>query len=153
MSEFKVIETQEQFDAMVKDRLDRERAKTEKEFKDKLLEKENTITSLQSENASMKSTIEDQVNKDEVIKNLESEIENFKLSDLKTKTAIEYGLPYSLSSRLQGTTPEELKADAENLSKYVRQSTTPPLKNLEEGNVDPKTEAYRSFVNNLNKGD
>lgn len=49
--------------------------------------------------------------------------------------ARKYGLPDDLAARLQGSTPEELDADAKALAKYAASTTAPPERL--SGGLDP----------------
>lgn len=62
------------------------------------------------------------------------------LNALKAKVARESGLRYELADRLDGTTEEELRADAQKLAEYT--AVTAPLKNT-EGSADKLTAAMQ----------
>ena len=122
MSEFKAITTQEEFDSMVKERLDRQAKKTaeetEKRFKDWL-----SPDDVKAKTADFEKQIADLTAKLGDSKAAYSKLENEKkaldLVRLKESAARDAGLPFELASRLTGTTADDLKADAEALSKLV----------------------------------
>lgn len=135
MSDFKVIETQEDFDKAIQSRLkqkDRELADKYKDYLspddvtalkadyDKQLEEANKLV----EEANQKlSTF------DETVSNLTQRAETAENKLLKNKVAYENKLPIELSDRLIGSTEEELKADAEKLSGILKPQGhgAPPL--------------------------
>lgn len=135
MSDFKIIETQEDFDKAIQSRLkqkDRELADKYKDYLspddvtalkadyDKQLQDANKLV----EEANIKlSTF------DETVSNLTQRAETAENKLLKNKVAYENKLPIELSDRLIGSTEEELKADAEKLSGILKPQGhgAPPL--------------------------
>ena len=114
MSEFKVIETQEDFDNAVKDRIARAQKSVEEKYKDyESLKQKNTdyekeIANYKSEKATLEKEKE----------SLQKDYDNEKLSNLKIKVAIAEGIPNSLADRLQGNDEDEIKKDAKNFGNY-----------------------------------
>lgn len=150
MTEFKVIETQEQLDAIIKTRLDREKAKYSDY--DTLSEK---IKKLETENTSLKQTITDKETSESTtaskIADLEKDVITWKQKSLKQQIAMKNGLPFDLADRLQGDSEESLNEDAERLASLVNvKNYTQPLAdkepNLEINSVDA---AWRDVVKNL----
>ena len=137
MTEFKVIETQEQLDAIIKSRLDREKAKYSDY--DTLSEK---IKKLETENTSLKQTITDKETSESTTANkiadLEKDVTTWKQKSLKQQIAMKNGLPFDLADRLQGDSEESLNEDAERLASLVKVKTyTQPLAD-KEPNVETK---------------
>ena len=58
MSDFKIIETQEQLDQVIKDRLERERVKLSKEYEGKISGLNDQLKTLTEENSSVKQSLE-----------------------------------------------------------------------------------------------
>ena len=150
MTEFKVIETQEQLDAIIKSRLDREKAKYSDY--DALAEK---IKNLETENTNLKQTITDKETSESMnltrITDLEKDVTAWKNKSLKQQIAMKNGLPFDLADRLQGDTEESLNEDAERLASLVSvKNYTQPLADKEpafkEKGVDS---AWRDVVKNL----
>lgn len=150
MTEFKAIETQEQLDAIIKSRLDREKAKYSDY--DTLAEK---IKKLETENTSLKQTITDKETSESTtaskIADLEKDVTIWKQKSLKQQIAMKNGLPFDLADRLQGDSEESLNEDAERLASLVKVKTyTQPLAdkepNVETNGVDA---AWREVVKNL----
>lgn len=150
MTEFKVIETQEQLDAIIKSRLDREKAKYSDY--DALAEK---IKNLETENTNLKQAITDKETSESMnltrITDLEKDVTAWKNKSLKQQIAMKNGLPFDLADRLQGDTEESLNEDAERLASLVSvKNYTQPLADKEpafkEKGVDS---AWRDVVKNL----
>ena len=150
MTEFKVIETQEQLDAIIKSRLDREKAKYSDY--DTLAEK---IKNLETENTNLKQTITEKETSVSTnltrISELEKDVTSWKQMSLKQQIAMKNGLPFDLADRLQGDSEESLNEDAERLASLVNvKNYTQPLAdkepNFETNSVDA---AWRDVLKNL----
>lgn len=149
MTEFKVIETQEQLDTIIKARLDREKSKYADY--DSLTEK---IKNLETENLNLKDTISAKEESESTnlnrIAELEKSVSGWEAKALKQQVAIKYGLPFDLADRLQGDSEESLNEDAERLASLVNvKNYTQPLADTEPvtgGGVDA---AWRDVVKNL----
>lgn len=149
MTEFKVIETQEQLDKIIAERLKRERSKVEDEYKEKINNYETQIQELKSENAQAKANLEKASEKDSEIEKLEGQIKGYEKSEMQRKIALENKIPYNLASRIQGETEEEMLEDAKSLSKYFeKKEVVPPLKNPEINKS--QSGAYKELLQGLN---
>jgi len=150
MTEFKAIETQEQLDAIIKSRLDREKAKYSDY--DTLSEK---IKKLETENSNLKQTITDKETSVSTnltrISELEKDVTSWKQKSLKQQIAMKNGLPFDLADRLQGDTEESLNEDAERLASLVNvKNYTQPLADKEPNFETKGTDAaWRDVVKNL----
>ena len=137
MSEFKPITTQEEFDAAIKARLSREKEKYVDY--DQL---KSRVEELEKENGDLKSTIE-----------ATNQIAGYETASLRTRVALQHGLPYDLADRLQGTDEESFKADAERLAGFMKPvSKVAPVKSTEPivPKEDDERTMYRNLVQNLN---
>ena len=138
MSEFTPINTQEEFDSMIKDRLARERAKFSdyEDIKSQLAEAQTKI-------ADYEKTIEknqkafDQLSAES--KEKDTKIAGYEADALKTSVAVNKKLPFELRKYLQGTTEEELNASADELLKFGQANPVPPL-----AQPDGKADDYSS---------
>lgn len=150
MAEFKAITTQEEFDAAIGERLKREQATVRKEYEGYLSPEEVAkryagYLSPDDEKAKYKGYLspEEAAKKDAKIKGYETD-------SVKTRIALEKGLPYELASRLSGETEEDIRKDAEGLSRLIGQQKQdpPPLKSseTEKGNNDA---AYKAMLSGL----
>lgn len=157
MPEFKTIETQEELDRIIGERLSRQKEKYAG------LEKlESRVKELETTNAELLATIDSNskllAEKDEFISAKESElaevnqvVEKFKGKQLRTQVALRNGLPYELVDRLQGSDEESLQADAERLSAFIKPKQVAPLKDVEPVIGDERTSAMRQMLQELNK--
>lgn len=123
MSEFKTIETQKELDRIISERLARQknRFKDYDQLKDRVeeLEAENlglnsAVTAFKQESASYSKQIED----------LEEKVASYEQTILRTRIALQNGLPYDLADRLRGNDEAELIADAEWLSGFLNRQST-----------------------------
>lgn len=150
MTEFKVIETQEQLNAIIKARLDREKEKYADY--DQLAEK---IKKLETENTSLKQTITDKETSESTsltrISELEKDVTTWKQKSLKQQIAMKNGLPFDLADRLQGESEESLNEDAERLASLVNvKNYIQPLADKEPNFESKGTDAaWREVVKNL----
>lgn len=139
---FTPIETQEAFDAAIKDRIARAEKTAEARVRAELQEELNKVTSLEGQIAQFTA---DKTAADEKISGLETQLsealeknKGYELDALKLKVASEKGLPLEFRNRLSGDTEEDLAADAESLAKLIRAQNYQglPLANLEPGAGD-----------------
>lgn len=134
MGEFKVINTQEELDALIKDRIDRERKSlSEKYFDYEELKKRNTeyeaqVSKLSEANKAYEAK---KAEYDKQIGELSSKIKGYETDSAKTRIALEVGLPYEMANRLSGSTEEEIRKDAEMLVKFVGKPNTAPSSSSE----------------------
>lgn len=118
MSEFKTIETQEELDSIIKDRLDRNTkkitAEVTKQFEGYISPDEQAKLTKQIETLTAQLT-----EKDTAIADLTAKNTAYETASVKARIAREYGIPAELADRISGTNEDEYKADAENLAKFV----------------------------------
>lgn len=155
MSEFKPIESQEQFDAMIKGRLEQaERSFIEKygnseELKEQLGEKDGKIAELakQLEEATKKM----EGHKAEV-DGLNAKVLKYETDSVKTRIAHEEGVPYEMALRLAGDNEEAIRADAKAIANMLKKaSPAQPSFNPEPAPKDAKTAAWAELSNSLRK--
>lgn len=149
MSEFKPITTQEEFDNAIKERLSREKAKYSDY--DQL---KSRVAELEEENVGLKSTIEatnqSKADADKQLEEMQNQISNYETASLRTRVALQHGLPYDLADRLQGTDEESFKADAERLAGYMKpKESIPPLKTNEPNLGDDKDAALKGMLHKM----
>lgn len=142
MSEFKIIETQEQFDAAISERLKREQETIKKGFEGWLSpEDEAKKYAGYLSPADEKKKYEKYLSPEEAAKK-DAIIQGHERTAVKTRIAHETGLPYEMAARLSGETEEEIRKDAESLSRFVgRQQPAPPLASTERGVPESETRA------------
>lgn len=115
MSEFKIIETQEQFDQAISDRLKRDREVQAKKYEgwispddlqSKVAELNEKIKTLEEAAAASETKLAE---KDAEI----AKSTKYKTDLEKTRIALSVGLPYQLAERLSGEDEESIRKDAE----------------------------------------
>lgn len=150
MSEFTPIETQEQFDEAIKDRLARAEKKWQEKYSGylspedlsgKTQEYEDKITELSN---SLNGANEKATKDSQTIADLEAKIKAHETASVKSRIAHEVGIPYELANKLSGETEEDIRKDAEALKPFVAQKTTAPLRNPEAG--DPGKSTREKFA-------
>ena len=149
MSEFKPITTQEEFDAAIKARLSREKEKYVDY--DQL---KSRVEEWEKENGDLKSTIEatnqSKEDSDKQLEELQSQIAGYETASLRTRVALQYGLPYDLADRLQGTDEDSFKADAERLAGYIKKSQpVAPIRDSEPVLEKTENTLYKNLVQGL----
>lgn len=149
MSEFKPITTQEEFDAAIKERLSREKAKYSDYDQIKSL-----VEELKKENVDLKSTIEanrqSKADSDNQLEEMQKQIAGYETASLRTRVALQHGLPYDLADRLQGTDEESFKADAERLAGFMKKSQPVyPLGTKEPSSINDKDAALKGMLHKM----
>lgn len=134
MSEFKAITTQEEFDKAIQERLNRQKESIERQYADYAdLKAKNA--EMEKELGSLRNTLSEVNEKakgyDKTFAELNAKIAGYETANLKTKIALQHGLPYDFASRLVGEDEKAIRADAESLSKRIKRQTPPPLKSTE----------------------
>ena len=145
--EFTPITSQEALDAVLKDRLNRQKEKHVRELSE-MAEKYKDYDVLRTQNdeysqqiTALNSALEESKQKvagyDSQIAERDARISAYEVSIMKSNIAATYGLAPELAQRLSGNTEEELKEDAEKLSVIVGKShRVAPLADATTTNVD-----------------
>lgn len=150
---FEIIDTQEKLDAVIADRLRRERETIGKKYAD-YDDIKKTNADYEKQIGEMTKAADDAAKKyagyDKQLKELQSKIKGYETSSVKMRIAHEKGIPYELAERLSGETEDDIRKDAESLSKYIGKSKpSAPLKSTENTSSDEKTAALRAFTAKL----
>lgn len=144
---FEPIESQEQLDAIIKDRVERAKKSAIKETEERYTdyeavkkkaeeagqmakEKDNRIKELEKAQADMEKA------KAQELADLQSKISGLEMEAQKIRIANEAGLPLELAGRLTGEDAEALKADAETLKGMMKGKGGAPLGSYEEAPKD-----------------
>lgn len=148
---FTPIETQEQLDALIKERLQRDREAQAKKYEGWISpERLKEITD--AHEAELKKLTDAVAASEQTIAAKDKEIAesaHYRTDLAKTKIALAAGLRIDHADRLRGETEEEWKADAEVLAKdfAATQSHTAPLRNPEAGgNKGGTREQFANFA-------
>ena len=149
MSEFKVIDTQEAFDAAIKDRLDRQKKtitdEVKKQFEGWISPEEAKKTSDQI--AALNGKLSDS---EKTIADLTAKNSAYEISSVKMRIAHETGLPYELADRLSGTTEDDIRKDAETLSQFTSQAQATPKFSGEQLVGNSTEAAFKALSQSLN---
>ncbi len=150
---FEVIQTQEQFDAAIADRLRRERETIGKKYAD-YDDLKKTNADYEKQIGEMTKAADEAAKKyakyDKQLTEMQNKLKGYETNSVKMRIAHETGIPYELAERLSGETEDDIRKDAESLSKYIGKSKSPaPLKSTESSSTDEKTAALRAFTAKL----
>ena len=148
---FTPINTQEELDQVIQARIERERKAVETKYSDYEALKAQ-VTDLTQRLKDEQTRHSDTVKQ---IADLQDAVKGYELEALKTNIAQETGIPFALRGRLQGTTEEEIRKDAETLAGLIGQKDTKPAPpapapklNESVGTPDP----FMEMVKNMNFG-
>ena len=155
MSEFTPIETQEQFDAAVSDRIKRERDTLSKKYENYLSPEQ-----AQQQKSELEGKISDFTNQlsgaNEKIANFEKaiaekdrELQSYKTASLKTKIAHEAGLDYGSVEFLKGDDEESIKQSAEALKSLIGKHQEAPKASTEGSNEKKEDAALKKVIEKL----
>lgn len=160
MGEFKPIETQEQFNAMLKDRLERHEASIRKEYEGYLSHEQvqeqykdydamkSQIESFGKEREQFNSQLEKYKDIDALLVEKDNEISSLRNREMKINVAIKNGMDLKLADRLQGSTVEELQEDFNsNWSSFVRPKVAPSRNG--EHKLSNNESPYQSLLKGL----
>lgn len=158
MSEFKAIETQEQLDAIIKERIARAQETTKKEIEEKysdyesikkqLSEKDTQLTELGNQLTEAKNK-EDGINTK--MQELQTKVQKYESDSAKTRIAQEFGIDSQLANRISGENEEEMRADAKRLKEIIGDTRwrKAPLKSNEPEKEDEKAAAYKKMLTEI----
>ncbi len=152
MGDFKPIETQEELNNIIKDRLDRQ----QKTIESSIMEKYADYDDLKEANSNLQSKLEELQKESEInkktIADLNSKVQTHETNSAKMRIAQEYNIPYELSSRLNGDDEESIRKDAQMLSKLVSKNNKVeiiPLASTEPSTVDIKKSALKKTLQDV----
>lgn len=149
MGDFKPIETQEQLDAVMSDRLKRERETIKKQYEgflspEDVAEKYAGYLSPEDEKKKYKGYL----SPEEVAKK-DAQIKGYETDSAKTRIAHETGLSYEATKFLSGDDEESIRKSAEALKALMGSENIAPLASTESAVGDAKDVAYRNMLKGL----
>ena len=149
MSDFKVIETQEQLEEVLKERLKRERETTEKKYESYLSPEdvEKKYKDHLSPDA-VKEKYKDYLTPEEAAK-LNAKLKGYETDSVKTRIAHEMGLSYDAVGFLSGEDEESIKKSAEKLKGLVGATNIAPLASTEQALENEKDTALKNTLKGL----
>ena len=155
--DFKIIETQEQFDSAIKGRLEREKSKYAEqiaELESKLQKQTDEAQKQISElTQALNTAKEEKTGFDSLMAEKDAKIKEYELHSVKTQIAHELGLSFEAVDFLKGSDENEIRKSAESLKGLVGTKTAPlatetPISNDPDAARD---NALRSVLQNLDK--
>ena len=157
MAEFKAINTQEEFDERIKERIERAEKKAAETFKgwispdDVEALKKAHKGELEKLNAAHADELKKYEGYDEKFATQANEIKELKTAALKTKIATEKKLPIDAVEFLQGEDEETITANAEKLVKLSGSHSVGYTRNTETPQGDSKEQQWRELSRSLAK--
>lgn len=138
---FTPINTQEEFDAAIGERLKRERETLEKKFEgytspDDLAKLKGTYETKVSDLVKSLQEAKTKIDgHDKTVEELNAKIKGYETDSAKTRIALEEGLSYEFAQRLTGNTEEEIRKDAQAFAAIMKkQKGGMPAPSHEGGN-------------------
>ena len=162
MADFTPINTQEEFDRAIQERLGRQRAQIEEQFKDydqikadrdKYAEQITGFETTAKENAGKITELEAK------LEEANKKVGEYEMENLRTQVALDKGLPMELRGRLNGSTKEELEKDADSLKKIFgdkNRENLPGFEQLDPGDATGRKkekEEMRKLIKKIRKGE
>ena len=133
---FTPINTQEEFDAAIRDRLERERGKYA-DYEDL----KTQVSTLTTERDTALQQVADR----------DAKIAKYETDSVKTRIAREKGIPAEMAHRLTGSTEEEIAQDADAMAKIFQTAKgAAPLFDNSQPVGDDKDAALKQLLQNLN---
>lgn len=157
---FETINTQEEFDAKVKARIDRINEK----YKDFMSPED--VQKLKNTHAeelkSLNSKIEGYTSPEDVtslkqgyetkISDLTKQNESYKLEKMRYDAAYKFNVPREMANRLQGNDVESLEKDAQLFAQYAIKNQVAPLSNTDDHEGEKNTSnLFKGLLNDLSK--
>lgn len=152
MSEFTPIETQEQLNAIIADRIARAEKNAAEKYADyEQIKKANADYEKQVTELTSQLKAKDE-GYDTTVKDLESKIRQYETASVKTRIAHEEGLPFELADKLSGEDEEAIRADAQKMVTYLKPKTTAPIGGAEPyDDSDPHKAAFQTLLKNMER--
>lgn len=156
MADFKAINTQEEFDSLIRERLERQDKKTREEFKgwtspdDLTALNEKHQSELKALAEAHQKELEKYAGYDEKFTAYESKIKGLEVSALKTRIANEKKLPFDAIEFLQGDDEKSITESADKLSRLSGTAHSQGyVRSTEQAEGDAKDRAYREMLSHL----
>ena len=156
--EFKVIETQEQLDSIIKERLDRAEKQVAKNYEGYISPEDlnalkeahkkelNNLATKHSEELAKYKDIESK------LKEKDDTIHAYEIGSVKNNVAHELDLPFEAIEFLQGDNEKDIRVSAEKLKTMTgNKHVTVPTKDREETKEDAVSQAYKSVLEKLSQ--
>lgn len=156
MANFKPIETQEQFDELIKDRIARAESSAEKIAAEKYADYESLkeqVAGFDDVKADLETQLKEATEKlagnGTEVEGLNAKIKQLETDSLKVKIAYELGLPLDMADRLRGETEEDIRKDASTMADYTKKGAPSPLRNPDADDQDGVLAHFRELNPNI----
>lgn len=150
--EFTPITTQEELDKIISARLTRERDAVAKKYGD-YDDLKGKVGGYETQIADYAKQLEEankkQAGHDKVVAELQAKLKGYESASVKTRIALEKGLPYELAARLSGDDEDAIRQDADALAKFVGRGPAAPLRSTEPEGVDSQRAALKGMLQNM----
>lgn len=157
MADFKVIETQEQLDALISDRIGRAKDSVRKEYEgfispsDYATKTEELQRCITEKEEALKDATEKLAVHEAAIAERDSKIKGYELTAVKTSIAHEMGLTFDAIDFLHGADEVEIRKSAESLKTLVGTSRTAPLSSIGADSIsNSKEAALKEMLQSIN---
>ena len=147
MSDFKIIETQEQFDKIMGERLGKERDKFQKLRYEVKAEASSQVAELEKKLQGMTQQAQEYAKADEQIAELTSKLKASENTSARIKAALNHGLDLSAVEFIKGETAEDIEKSAEQLKALV--GTRTKLPSREPAQTNSTDDAYSSMAKQI----
>lgn len=155
MAEFTPITTQAEFDAVIGERLKRERETLTKKYGD-YDDLKNKVADYEKQIGQMTTAANEAAQKyagyDKTLAELQAKVKGYETASVKTRIAHETGLPYELADRLSGDDEAAIRQDAEALSKLLgggQAHKAAPLRSTEKTSATGADAARKELLSSL----
>lgn len=142
--------TQEEVNSIVGDRVKKEQAKHLAEIESlnsKITAYEKQIADYPNQ---LKELNEKLTAQTKAFEESQAKISQYELQSVKLRVANEFGIPFELANRLNGTNEDEIKKDAESIKSFVGMKTKVPTKEVDDAKVEGGVNAaYRELANKV----
>lgn len=155
MSEFTAITTQEQLDAIIGERIKRERETAAKKYEGYISPEDLKTMKADHEkqigdlNLALKNANEKSAGHEKEIADRDSKIKAYETASVKSRIAHEVGLSYDAIDFLKGEDEDSIRKSAESLKSLVGTKPAAPLANPEGSSGVDKDEALRKTLRSL----
>lgn len=147
--EFKPIETQEQLNEIIKGRLEREAKKHSEATAELQSNYDNVVKELDALKSTNAELTEKYAGTEATIADLTAKVKTYETDSVKTRICKEVGLPYEFKGRLQGSTEEEIRKDAEELVSIIPRNEAPIKSSEVVPTNNDERDAFKDMLKNL----
>ncbi len=151
MADFTPIETQEQLNAIIQDRLARDRESQAKKYSDygEIREQRDAYAKQVEE---LQKQLEAHAADADTIKALQGQIAGYETDSVKTKAALAARLNPEAWGFIQGNTEDEIKESVDRLVKLTGNGTAPPSRSTEPEPSESKEAAMNAALKQVLSG-